>query len=120
MSHKENRVCPNCWKHILHVFSGVLHEDKQGFAVRCVSVNRCAAVYASGLRVVVWRSEGYSQLAAMVEVPQSFYRRTVGLLGLWSSNRSDDFLMSDGNVLLSKDLNPPEEERLKLFCLSCE
>uniref|UniRef100_A0A3B3VCA9 Si:ch73-105b23.6 n=1 Tax=Poecilia latipinna TaxID=48699 RepID=A0A3B3VCA9_9TELE len=73
----------------------VVYENKQGFAVRCLSVNRCAAVYASGLRVVVWRSEGYRQLAAMVEVPENFYRRTVGLMGLWSANRSDDFLMSD-------------------------
>ncbi|XP_021172006.2 mucin-like protein [Fundulus heteroclitus] len=97
---------------------GVVYENKRDFAVRCFSVNRCAAVYAGGLKVAVWRSEGYSQLAAMVEVPQTFYKRTVGLLGLWSANRSDDFLMSDGNVLSSEDLNPPEEERLKLFCLS--
>uniref|UniRef100_A0A3Q2QZC4 Si:ch73-105b23.6 n=1 Tax=Fundulus heteroclitus TaxID=8078 RepID=A0A3Q2QZC4_FUNHE len=96
----------------------VVYENKRDFAVRCLSVNRCAAVYAGGLKVAVWRSEGYSQLAAMVEVPQTFYKRTVGLLGLWSANRSDDFLMSDGNVLSSEDLNPPEEERLKLFCLS--
>uniref|UniRef100_A0A3Q2GQ07 Si:ch73-105b23.6 n=1 Tax=Cyprinodon variegatus TaxID=28743 RepID=A0A3Q2GQ07_CYPVA len=73
----------------------VVYDNKRDFAVRCLSVNRCAAVYASSLRVVVWRTEGYRQLAAMVEVPQNFYRRTVGLLGLWSSNRSDDFLMSD-------------------------
>ncbi|MEQ2192912.1 hypothetical protein XENOCAPTIV_019638, partial [Xenoophorus captivus] len=99
---------------------GVVYEDKRNFAVRCLSVNRCAAVYASSLKVVVWRSEGYNQLGAMVEVPQNFYKRTVGLLGLWSSNRSDDFLLSDGKVLPSGDLNPPEEERLKLFCLSCE
>ncbi|XP_016519078.1 fibrillin-2 isoform X1 [Poecilia formosa] len=97
---------------------GVVYENKQGFAVRCLSVNRCAAVYASGLRVVVWRSEGYRQLAAMVEVPENFYRRTVGLMGLWSANRSDDFLMSDGKVVPSQDLNPPEEERLKQFCMS--
>ncbi|XP_054885376.1 mucin-like protein [Poeciliopsis prolifica] len=97
---------------------GVVYENKQSFAVRCLSVNRCAAVYASGLRVVVWRSEGYRQLAAMVEVPENFYKRTVGLMGLWSANRSDDFLMSDGKVVPSRDLNPPEEERLKLFCMS--
>uniref|UniRef100_A0A3B5LL06 Si:ch73-105b23.6 n=1 Tax=Xiphophorus couchianus TaxID=32473 RepID=A0A3B5LL06_9TELE len=73
----------------------VVYENKQSFAVHCRSVNRCAAVYASGLRVVVWRSEGYRQLAAMVEVPENFYRRTVGLMGLWSTNHSDDFLMSN-------------------------
>ncbi|XP_017164593.1 mucin-4 isoform X2 [Poecilia reticulata] len=97
---------------------GVVYENKQGFAVRCLSVNRCAAVYASGLRVVVWRSEGYRQLAAMVEVPENFYRRTVGLMGLWSANRSDDFLMSNGKVVPSLGLNPPEEEQLKQFCMS--
>ncbi|XP_023183582.1 mucin-like protein [Xiphophorus maculatus] len=97
---------------------GVVYENKQSFAVRCRSVNRCAAVYASGLRVVVWRSEGYRQLAAMVEVPENFYRRTVGLMGLWSTNRSDDFLMSNGKVVPSQDLNPPEEEQLKLFYMS--
>ncbi|XP_043991780.1 mucin-like protein [Gambusia affinis] len=97
---------------------GVVYENKQSFAVLCLSVNRCAAVYASGLRVLVWRSEGYRQLAAMVEVPESFYRRTVGLMGLWSANRSDDFLMSNGKVAPSQDLNPPEEEQLKQFCMS--
>ncbi|XP_027863737.1 mucin-like protein isoform X2 [Xiphophorus couchianus] len=97
---------------------GVVYENKQSFAVHCRSVNRCAAVYASGLRVVVWRSEGYRQLAAMVEVPENFYRRTVGLMGLWSTNHSDDFLMSNGKVVPSQDLNPPQEEQLKLFYMS--
>lgn len=49
-----------------------------------------------------------------------FFNRTVGLMGLWSSNRSDDFLMSDGRLLLSADLNPPSEETLHPFGLSCE
>ena len=93
---------------------------EKDFAVRCLSLTRCAAVYAGGLHVVVWRVAGHNQLAAMVEVPQAFYNRTVGLMGLWSSNRSDDFLMSDGRLLLSADLNPPSEERLHDFGLSCE
>uniref|UniRef100_A0A3Q1BQA9 Uncharacterized protein n=1 Tax=Amphiprion ocellaris TaxID=80972 RepID=A0A3Q1BQA9_AMPOC len=93
----------------------VVHRDVKDFAVRCLSVNRCAAVYAGGLHVVVWRSEGYNQLMVMVEVPQTYYNHTVGLMGLWSSNRSDDFLMSNGKVLLSEDLNPPSEERLRQF-----
>lgn len=88
--------------------------------MHCVSLSRCAVVYAGGLHVMVWRAEGHSQLGAMVEVPQTFYNRTVGLMGLWSSNRSDDFLMSDGRLLLSADLNPPSEERLHDFGLSCE
>lgn len=97
-----------------------MHKGEKDFAVRCMSVNRCAAVYAGGLHVVVWRVGGHSQLAAMVEVPQTFYNRTVGLMGLWSANRSDDFLMSDGRLLPSADLNPPPEERLHYFGLSCE
>lgn len=102
------------------MLSGVAHVGEKDFAVRCLSLTRCAAVYAGGLHVVVWRVAGHNQLAAMVEVPQAFYNRTVGLMGLWSSNRSDDFLMSDGRLLLSADLNPPSEERLHDFGLSCE
>ncbi|XP_074501535.1 uncharacterized protein LOC141773590 [Sebastes fasciatus] len=97
---------------------GVVHMGEKDFAVRCVSVNRCAAVYAGGLHVVVWRVVGHNQMAAMVEVPQTFYNRTVGLMGLWSSIRSDDFLMSDGRLLTSTDLNPPSEERLHKFGMS--
>ncbi|KAK5882024.1 hypothetical protein CesoFtcFv8_020658 [Champsocephalus esox] len=96
---------------------GVVHMGERDFAVRCVSVSRCAAVYAGGLHVVVWR-EAHNQLAAMVEVPQTFYKRTVGLMGQWSSNRSDDFLMSDGRLVPSLDLYPPSEAKLHDFGLS--
>eukprot|EP00066_Takifugu_rubripes_P011903 XP_011601169.1 PREDICTED: mucin-4-like [Takifugu rubripes] len=98
---------------------GVVFMGVKDFAVRCTALDHCAAVYAGGLHVMVWRAAGHNQLAAMVEVPQTFYNRTVGLLGLWSSNRSDDFLMSDGRIVLSSDLNPPSEERLHNFGLSC-
>nr|XP_061835732.1 mucin-like protein [Nerophis lumbriciformis] len=97
---------------------GLVHIGERDFAVRCISVDRCAAVYAGGLHVLVWRVEGHKQLAAMVEVPQTFYNRTVGLLGLWSSNRSDDFLMSDGRLMSSHNFNPPSEEKLHQFGLS--
>ncbi|CAB1443899.1 unnamed protein product [Pleuronectes platessa] len=97
---------------------GVVHMGVKDFAVLCMSVDRCAALYAGGLHVVAWRVVGHNQLAAMVGVPQAFYNRTVGLMGLWSSNRSDDFLMSDGRPLPSTDLNPPTEERLHQFGLS--
>uniref|UniRef100_A0A3B4WAF5 Si:ch73-105b23.6 n=1 Tax=Seriola lalandi dorsalis TaxID=1841481 RepID=A0A3B4WAF5_SERLL len=96
----------------------VVHRGERDFAVRCMSVSRCAAVYAGGLHVVAWRVVGHNQLAAMVEVPQTFYNRTVGLMGLWSSNRSDDFLMSDGRLLPSEDFSPPSEERLHYFGMS--
>ncbi|KAM3606136.1 uncharacterized protein V6R79_011362 [Siganus canaliculatus] len=97
---------------------GVVHVGERDFAVRCMSLGRCAAVYTGGLHVLVWRDGGHKQLAAMVEVPQTFYNRTVGLMGLWSSNRSDDFLMSDNRLLPSADLNPPPENRLREFGLS--
>ncbi|XP_071235670.1 fibrillin-1 [Salvelinus alpinus] len=103
------------------VFVGVVHMGKEGFAVRCTSASSCAAVYAGGLHVVVWRvggGGGAQQLAALVEVPQTFYSRTVGLLGLWSSNRTDDFLQSDGKLMISPKNNPPPEESLRQFGLS--
>lgn len=92
----------------------------KGFAVRCTALDRCAAVYAGGLHVMVWRAVGSNQLAAMAEVPQTFHNHTVGLMGLWSSTRADDFLMSDGRIVLSSNLNPPSEEKLHHFGLSCE
>ncbi|KAM9727935.1 uncharacterized protein ACNS7B_018224 isoform 2-T2 [Menidia menidia] len=97
---------------------GVVFMGRRDFAVRCESVSRCAAVYAGGVHVVVWRTVGCNQLAGMVEVPQAFYNRTVGLMGLWSTSGADDFLMSDGRVLPSEGLNPPAEERLHLFGMS--
>ncbi|CAG6017969.1 unnamed protein product [Menidia menidia] len=97
---------------------GVVFMGRRDFAVRCESVSRCAAVYAGGVHVVVWRTVGCNQLAGMVEVPQTFYNRTVGLMGLWSTSGADDFLMSDGRVLPSEGLNPPAEERLHLFGMS--
>ncbi|XP_062320510.1 mucin-like protein [Osmerus eperlanus] len=96
---------------------GVVHMGEEGFAVRCISVSRCAAVYAGGLHVVVWLGVG-GQLSALVEVPQTFYNRTVGLMGLWSSNRTDDFLMSNGRLLPSPDNNPPSEANLRVFGMS--
>lgn len=100
--------------------SGLVHRGAGDFAVQCTSLNRCAAVYAGGLHVTVWRAAGRCQLAAMVAAPQTYYGRTVGLMGLWSSDRSDDFLMSDSLLLTSPDLNAPSEEELHLFGLSCE
>lgn len=115
-----SRSHDKCLEHTTNVSSGVVHTAAKDFAVRCVSVSRCAAVYAGGLHVVAWRIAGHNQLAAMVGLPHTFLNRTVGLMGLWSSNRSDDFLMSDGKLLPSVDLTPPSEERLHYFGLSCE
>ncbi|XP_029031266.3 fibrillin-2 isoform X1 [Betta splendens] len=96
---------------------GTIYADEMDFAVRCTLLNRCVAVYAGGLHVVVWRVVGFNQLAAIVEVPQAFYNRTVGLMGLWSSNRSDDFLMSNGKILPLVERNLLEEG-LQSFGLS--
>ncbi|XP_017318641.1 fibrillin-2 isoform X1 [Ictalurus punctatus] len=96
------------------VFAGVVHVVQQGFALRCPSVQRCATVYEGGLNVAVWMGDA-RRLSTLVEIPQSFYNRTVGLLGLWSSNTSNEFLLSNGHLLSSPDNNPPSEDRLLLF-----
>ena len=99
--------------------TGAVYLGQQGFAVRCSSVQSCAAVYEGGLNVAVWSGDA-GRLTVLVEVPQSFYNRTVGLLGLWSSNTTDDFLLSNGRLLASSDNNPPSEDKLTAFGQSCE
>ncbi|XP_076141885.1 uncharacterized protein LOC143124336 isoform X2 [Alosa pseudoharengus] len=95
---------------------GVLHAEER-FAVRCTSLSRCAVVYAGGLRVVVWRGDA-GRLAVLAEVPQAFFNRTVGLLGHWSSQRSDDFLMSNGELTPSPDGSQLTESQLHEFGMS--
>uniref|UniRef100_A0A3B3IFZ7 Si:ch73-105b23.6 n=1 Tax=Oryzias latipes TaxID=8090 RepID=A0A3B3IFZ7_ORYLA len=73
----------------------VVYLSEKNFAVRCPSMDKCAVVYDGGLHVVVWRKDSYRQLEATMEVPQTFYNRTLGLVGLWSSSGADDFLMSN-------------------------
>ncbi|KAF6735252.1 Fibrillin-1 [Oryzias melastigma] len=97
---------------------GVIYLSKKNFAVRCPSLDACAAVYDGGLHVVVWRNDSCRQLGAMMEVPQTFYNRTLGLVGLWSSSGADDFLMSDGKILRPKDSKPLTEEEIHPFGLS--
>ncbi|XP_059928984.1 uncharacterized protein si:ch73-105b23.6 isoform X2 [Gadus macrocephalus] len=104
---------------------GVVHRSAWGFIVRCVSLSRCAAVYAGGLHARAWRvggggGGGGCQLGAVVEVPQAFYNRTVGLLGLWSSTRADDLLMSNGRVLPQASPDPRPEDHLHTFGMSWE
>ncbi|KAL6487444.1 hypothetical protein MHYP_G00040700 [Metynnis hypsauchen] len=96
------------------VSAGVIHLAQKGFAVRCSTVQSCAAVYEGGLNVAVWKGDA-GRLTVLVEVPQSFYNRTVGLLGLWSTNTTDDFLLSNGRLLPSSDNNPPSEDKLTVF-----
>ncbi|XP_064173635.1 fibrillin-2 isoform X2 [Anguilla rostrata] len=96
---------------------GVVHVGREGFAVRCVTLERCAAVYAGGLHVSVWRGAA-GMLGAIVEVPQSFFNRTVGLLGHWSSSRTGDFLLPNGQLLPWPNGIPPPEETLHQYGLS--
>lgn len=100
------------------VWTGVVHVGEQGFAVRCITKSRCAVVYSEGLNVAVWRDEA-GRLAALVEVPQRFYNRTLGLLAHWSSNRTDDFLLSNGRLLPSVNNITPSEQSLIPFGQSC-
>ncbi|XP_042592312.1 fibrillin-3-like [Cyprinus carpio] len=93
---------------------GVVHVNEQGFAVRCTSVSRCAVVYGEGLYVLVWRGNA-GRLSALVEVPQRFYNHTLGLLGHWSSNRTNDFLLSNGRMVPSLNNNIPSEQSLLPF-----
>ncbi|XP_016134102.1 mucin-like protein [Sinocyclocheilus grahami] len=99
---------------VIPVSVGVVHVNEQGFAVRCTSMSRCAVVYGEGLYVIVWRGDA-GRRSALVEVPQRFYNRTLGLLGLWSSNRTDDFLLSNGRMVPSLNNNVPSEQSLLPF-----
>ncbi|KAK7901518.1 hypothetical protein WMY93_018287 [Mugilogobius chulae] len=97
---------------------GVVYSGKKDFAVRCLSESHCVAVYSGGLLVSVRRVSGYRELWAEVEVPQKFFNRTVGLMGLWSSNRSADFLMSDGILLVPPNLGSLPQDKINAFGMS--
>nr|XP_017214421.2 mucin-like protein isoform X2 [Danio rerio] len=99
---------------VIPVSVGVVHVEEEAFAVRCTSASRCGVVYGEGLNVVVWRGDG-GRLSALVEVPQRFYNRTLGLLGQWSSNRIDDFLLSNGRLVPVLNNNTPSEQILLSF-----
>ncbi|TRY88739.1 hypothetical protein DNTS_029673 [Danionella cerebrum] len=99
---------------VIPVSVGVLRVSDQGFAVCCTSMSRCGVVYSEGLHVVVWRGDA-RRLSVLVEVPQRFYNRTLGLLGHWSSNRTDDFLLSNGRLVPFVQNNTPTEESLVPF-----
>ncbi|KAJ0067219.1 hypothetical protein NL108_013075, partial [Boleophthalmus pectinirostris] len=96
----------------------VVHVGRRDFAVRCLSVSHCVAVYSGGLHVSVRRVSGYRELGAEVEVPQKFFNRTVGLMGLWCSNRSADFLMSDGILLVPPSFSSLPQDKINAFGMS--
>ncbi|XP_055083462.1 mucin-like protein [Periophthalmus magnuspinnatus] len=97
---------------------GVVYVGRRDFAVRCLSESHCVAVYSGGLHVSVKRVPGYRELGAEVEVPQKFFNRTVGLMGLWCSNRSAEFLMSDGILLVPPSLSPLLQDKINAFGMS--
>ncbi len=114
-------LCSSCFRfnrELSFVLTGVVHVNERGFVVRCTSVSRCAVVYGEGLYVLVWRGNA-GRLSTLVEVPQRFYNRTLGLLGHWSSNRADDFLLSNGRMVPSLNNSVPSEQSLLPFGQSC-
>ncbi|MBN3290469.1 MLP protein, partial [Polypterus senegalus] len=74
-------------------------------------------VYSSGLQISV-DMDSSGHLRAVIKVPQSFYNRTVGLLGQWNGDKMDDFLYSNGKRLSFKDGNIPTEKEIYDFGLS--
>nr|XP_014348451.1 PREDICTED: mucin-like protein [Latimeria chalumnae] len=87
------------------------------FGIFSKTPNSYCVVYSSGLQVTVELGTG-GILQAQVRVPQSFYYRTLGLLGLWSNSKLDDFLYANGYNLDYKDGSFPTEEKLYDFGLS--
>ncbi|XP_041107320.1 fibrillin-1 isoform X2 [Polyodon spathula] len=97
--------------------AGASYMNQDGFALSCPQPRQCSLVYYSGLQVQVEMGiSGY--LMALIKAPQSFYNKTVGLLGMWNSNHADDFLYSNGKRLASEDGKLPSEEELQDFGLS--
>ncbi|MGH0160662.1 UNVERIFIED_CONTAM: hypothetical protein FKN15_041131 [Acipenser sinensis] len=101
----------------IHLNTGASYMNEDGFALSCPKLRQCSLVYYSGLQVQVEMDiSGY--LTALIKAPQCFYNKTVGLLGMWNSNHTDDFLYSNGKRLASEDGKLPSDEELQDFSLS--
>ncbi|XP_032882267.1 mucin-like protein [Amblyraja radiata] len=83
-------------------------------ALVCQKGIRCSAIYFSGLQVTVELAIG-GFLQATVYLPHSFYKRTLGLLGLWSSTAADEFLFPNGDHLKFRAGSFPTEEEIYKF-----
>ncbi|XP_078413338.1 mucin-like protein isoform X2 [Cetorhinus maximus] len=92
----------------------VYHFSQNQLALVCEKGTRCSAVYFSGLQVTVELDIG-GFLQATVYLPHSFYNRTLGLLGLWSSTTVDDFLYPNGDYLKFQGDSLPAEEEVYKF-----
>uniref|UniRef100_A0A8C5MW22 Mucin-like protein n=1 Tax=Leptobrachium leishanense TaxID=445787 RepID=A0A8C5MW22_9ANUR len=95
----------------------VAYFSQNSFALLKLDELKFAVLYRSGLQVSVAMGTG-GILRAVIRLPQTFLYKTVGLLGLWSNSREDDFTQSNGNVLPFTDGNTPSEELLYSFGLS--
>ncbi|KAM4043654.1 uncharacterized protein ACNLHF_013893 [Anomaloglossus baeobatrachus] len=95
----------------------IMYFSQNSFAVLKLEDNRISAVYSCGLQVSVAMDEG-ATLQVLVNLPQTFLHKTLGLLGLWSAKKSDDFTQSNGYALSYQEDNLPDEEVLYNFGLS--
>ncbi|XP_077138548.1 mucin-like protein isoform X2 [Ranitomeya variabilis] len=95
----------------------IMYFSQNNFAVLKLEDRRISAVYSCGLQVSVALGEG-AILQVLVNVPQTFLYKTLGLLGLWSTKKSDDFPQSNGYALYYQEGSEPAEEILYNFGLS--
>ncbi|XP_056424057.1 fibrillin-3-like [Hyla sarda] len=95
----------------------IIYFSQNSFAVLKLEDKRIAVVYSCGLQVSVGLSEG-GILQVLVNIPQTFLYKTLGLLGHWSTKKSDDFTHSNGYVLSYQEGSVPAEEILYNFGLS--
>ncbi|XP_068089568.1 mucin-like protein [Hyperolius riggenbachi] len=94
-----------------------LYFSQNTFALLKLEEKKFAVVYSCGLQVSVGLGEG-SVLQAVVLLPQTFLYKTLGLLGLWSAKKADDYTQSNGNILYFQEGIQPNEETLYQFGLS--
>ncbi|XP_072266386.1 sushi domain-containing protein 2-like [Pyxicephalus adspersus] len=95
----------------------VVYFSQNGFSLLKLEEKKVAIVYSCGLQVSVGMGEG-AILQAVVLIPQTFLYKTLGLLGLWSTSKGDDFTQSNGLVLSFPENILPNEENLYNFGLS--
>ncbi|XP_075719873.1 uncharacterized protein LOC142760569 [Rhinoderma darwinii] len=95
----------------------VMYFSQNSFAVLKLEDKRIGVVYSCGLQVSVGMGES-AILQILVNLPQTFLYKTLGLLGLWSTKKSDDFIQSNGYALSYQEGNVPAEEILYNFGLS--
>ncbi|XP_077341203.1 uncharacterized protein LOC143986670 [Lithobates pipiens] len=95
----------------------VMYFSQNSFSLLKIEEKRIAIVYSCGLQVSVGMGEG-AILQAVVLLPQTFLRKTLGLLGLWSASKDDGITQSNGLVLSFPGNVLPNEENLYNFGLS--